>query len=130
MKATLRVDYRKGGNWLRQSCFIGPAPARREAILVARVFGATRVVREEPGPVVVAVFVKGSGECVLEINAMSPGTRALEFAAAMRAGDADRACVIADAPFPPAWPEDFRRPWGAKRELARMARRSEQGEGK
>ena len=53
-----------------------------------------------------------------------PDARALAYKAAMAAGDAARAFAIAREPFPvdsPDWPEDVRRPWGARRELARMA---------
>ena len=53
-----------------------------------------------------------------------PDARALAYKAAMAAGDAARALAIAREPFPvdsPDWPEDARRPWGARRELARMA---------
>ena len=54
----------------------------------------------------------------------TPETRRAAFDAAMAAGDAARAFAIAREPFPvdsPDWPEDVRRPWGARRELARMA---------
>ena len=53
-----------------------------------------------------------------------PDARALAYKTAMAAGDAARAFAIAREPFPmdsPDWPEDARRPWGARRELARMA---------
>ena len=51
----------------------------------------------------------------------TPETRRAAFAAAMAAGDATTAHAIARAPLPADWPEDVRRPWGARRDLARMA---------
>ena len=47
--------------------------------------------------------------------------RAAAFEAAVSAADPDLAHAIARAPLPPDWPEDVRRPWGARRALARMA---------
>ncbi len=54
----------------------------------------------------------------------TPETRRAAFDAAMAAGDAARALAIAREPFPvdsPDWPEDARRQWGARREIARAA---------
>ena len=51
----------------------------------------------------------------------TPETRSAAFTAAMAAGDAASAYAIARAPLPADWPEDARRPWSARRELARMA---------
>lgn len=51
----------------------------------------------------------------------TPETRRAAFEAAMETGDVARALAIARAPLPGDWPEDARRPWGARRELARMA---------
>ena len=51
----------------------------------------------------------------------TPETRCAEFTAAMAAGDAASAYAIAQAPFLGDWPEDERRPWGARRELTRTA---------
>ena len=51
----------------------------------------------------------------------TPETRTAAFNAAMAAGDAASAYAIARAPLPADWPEDARRPWSARRELARMA---------
>ena len=50
-----------------------------------------------------------------------PDARARAFNQAMADGDAARAYAIARAPAPADWPEDVRRPWSARRDLARMA---------
>lgn len=55
------------------------------------------------------------------IEAETPAGRMAAYRAAMQAGDAERALAIARKPLPATWPEDDRRPWGALRDLARMA---------
>lgn len=50
-----------------------------------------------------------------------PQERRAAFDAAMEAGDAAAALAIARAPLPATWPENVRRPWAARRALARIA---------
>ena len=59
-----------------------------------------------------------------EVAPDTPEARRAAFDAAMAAGDATTAYAIARQPCPTHWPEDERRPWGAHRQLARMAAHS------
>ena len=51
----------------------------------------------------------------------TPETRNAAFAQAMAAGDVASAYAVARALLPADWPEDARRPWSARRDLARIA---------
>ena len=50
-----------------------------------------------------------------------PDARVRAFAEAMGDGKAELAWTIARHPLPSAWPEDLRRAWGPRRDLAAMA---------
>ena len=50
-----------------------------------------------------------------------PEGRAGAFDRAVMARDWDRAHEVAGAPLPPTWPDDLRRSWGGRRDLARVA---------
>ena len=52
-----------------------------------------------------------------------PDSREAAYKAAWLAGDVARAHAIAREPCPPDWPEDVRRPWGARRIITRAALR-------
>ena len=49
---------------------------------------------------------------------MTPEERERLYRAAMAAGDVDAAEALVHGPLPPDWPEDARRPWGARRDLS------------
>ncbi len=47
---------------------------------------------------------------------MTPEERERQYHAAMAAGDVDVAEALVRGPLPSDWPEDARRPWGARRD--------------